>query len=66
MTPAPLGRLGAWLKSWRDLADSPPAEDSVFLQRVAFVERGVTLPAKLVLMVVMLMVDGAGASHGRK
>lgn len=54
MTPAPLDRLGAWLKAWRDLADSPPPEDSVFLQRVAFVERGVTLPAKLVLMVVLL------------
>jgi signal transduction histidine kinase len=54
MRPDPLNRFGAWVKGWRDLADSPPPEDSVFLQRVAFVERGVTLPAKLVLMVVLL------------
>lgn len=43
-----------WLKTWRQVLDAPPPEDSVFLQRVAFVERGVTLPAKMVLMVVLL------------
>ncbi len=54
MNPAILTRVGVWLKTWRELLDAPPPEDSVFLQRVAFVERGVALPAKLVLMVVML------------
>ena len=43
-----------WVQMWRDLLDAPPPEDSVFLQRVSFVERGVTLPAKMVMMVVLL------------
>jgi len=43
-----------WVQMWRDLLDAPPQEDSVFLQRVSFVERGVTLPAKMVMMVVLL------------
>lgn len=46
--------LGNWLAGWRNLVQAPPPDDSVFLQRIAFVERGVALPAKTVLMVLML------------
>ncbi len=43
---------GFW--GWRDLVAAPKADDEVFMQRVAFVERGVALPAKAVSLLVLL------------
>ena len=47
-------RLAGWLREWRELVDAPQADDAAFLQRVAFVERGVALPAKAVSALVLL------------
>ena len=44
----------AVVREWRDLLRAPPADDAVFLQRVRFVERGVAMPAKALLSVVLL------------
>ena len=38
------------LGRWRRLADAPPPDEAVFLKRVRFVERGVVLPVKLVIL----------------
>jgi signal transduction histidine kinase len=42
------------LARWRHLADAPPPDQAVFLQRVRFVERGVTLPVKAVMLLLLL------------
>lgn len=36
------------------MADAPPPDEAVFLQRVRFVERGVTLPVKVVILPLLL------------
>jgi signal transduction histidine kinase len=46
--------ISQWLRSWSGGADSPPVDDSVFLQRIRFVERGVAVPAKAVVLLVLL------------
>ncbi|MFM8419261.1 MAG: sensor histidine kinase [Verrucomicrobiota bacterium] len=48
------GWLAGWLRGWRDVVNTPKADGAVFMQRVAFVERGVALPAKAVSMLVLL------------
>jgi signal transduction histidine kinase len=42
------------LARWRRLANSPPPDEAVFLQRVRFVERGVALPVKAVMLLLLV------------
>ncbi len=46
--------MGEWFRGIGGLVDAPQADDAVFMQRVAFVERGVALPAKAVSSLVLL------------
>ena len=39
---------------WRRLANLPPPDEAVFLKRVRFVERGVTLPVKAVMLSLLV------------
>jgi signal transduction histidine kinase len=39
---------------WWRLADAPPPDEAVFLRRVRFVERGVMLPVKAVMLLLLL------------
>lgn len=41
------------LARWRRLADAPPPDETTFRQRVRFVERGVALPVKVVMLLVL-------------
>ncbi|HTH47203.1 MAG TPA: histidine kinase dimerization/phospho-acceptor domain-containing protein, partial [Candidatus Limnocylindria bacterium] len=43
-----------WVTRWRRLANAPPPDQAVFLQRVRFVERGVTLPVKAVMLSLLV------------
>lgn len=45
----------SWVAAWRDLAATPPPPAEVFLRRIRFVERGVGLPVKAVLLVFLLI-----------
>ncbi len=43
-----------WLGSWQATEGVTPVDDSVFLARIRFVERGVAVPAKAVLLLLLL------------
>ncbi len=42
------------LGRWKRLADAPPPDEAVFLKRVRFVERGVMLPVKAAMLLLLL------------
>lgn len=46
-------RLRGTLQAWRPLADAPPVDAFEFRQRINFIERGVAIPVKAVLVVLL-------------